>query len=64
MLPGASFSERQRCSKEIIVAVPLHDIDHFTGELGAFTMDDTSDRYHEVYEANVLEKFFPSVVTD
>ena len=64
MLQGANFAQKKGCSKEIIVAALLHDIGHFTGELGSFTMEDKSDRYHEVYGANILERFFPPVITD
>jgi len=48
----------------IVVAALLHDIGHFTSEFGMFTMDDEADRFHEEAGAKVLERFFPSVVTD
>ena len=47
-----------------VVGALLHDIGHFTSEFGTFTMDDTEDRHHEDAGAEVLEQFFPSVVTD
>jgi len=64
MLQGATLAENNGDSSEIIVAALLHDIGHFTSEFGTFTMDDTKDRYHEEAGAVVLERFFPSVITD
>lgn len=64
MLQGATLAERQGKSEEIIVATLLHDIGHFTSEFGMFTMDDTEDRFHEAAGADVLDGFFPSVITD
>lgn len=64
MLQGATIAERNGQSDEIIVGALLHDIGHFTTEFGTFTMDDTEDRHHEDAGAEVLERFFPSVVTD
>ncbi|KNG93082.1 (R)-1-hydroxy-2-trimethylaminoethylphosphonate oxygenase [Pseudaestuariivita atlantica] len=64
MLQGATIAEQQGQSDEIIVGALLHDIGHFTSEFGMFTMDDTEDRHHEDAGAEVLERFFPSVVTD
>lgn len=64
MLQGATLAERQGESEEIIVAALLHDIGHFTSEFGMFTMDDTEDRLHEQAGADVLDGFFPSVITD
>lgn len=64
MLQGATIAEEQGLDELIIVATLLHDIGHFTSEFGTFTMDDTEDRFHEEAGARVLERFFPSVVTD
>lgn len=64
MLQGATLAEKKGMPEDIIVAALLHDIGHFTSELGTFTMDDTQDRYHEEAGAKVLEKFFPTVITD
>lgn len=64
MLQGATMAERQGQDEEIIVAALLHDIGHFTSEFGTFSMDDTEDRFHEEAGAKVLERFFPTVVTD
>ena len=64
MLQGAHFAEKAGEREEIIVAALLHDIGHFTSEFGTFSMDDTEDRFHEEAGAQVLERFFPSIVTD
>ena len=64
MLQGATIAEQNNQPDEIIVGALLHDIGHFTSEFGTFTMDDTEDRHHEDAGAEVLEQFFPTVVTD
>ena len=64
MLQGATLAEQAGRDETIIVAALLHDIGHFTSEFGMFSMADTEDRHHEVAGAEVLQRFFPSVVTD
>lgn len=64
MLQAATFAEQNGQSDEIVVGALLHDIGHFTSEFGTFSMDDVEDRHHEDAGAEVLERFFPSVVTD
>ena len=64
MLQGAQFAENAGEPEIIIVAALLHDIGHFTSEFGSFTMDDVEDRHHEEAGAAVLERFFPTLVTD
>ena len=64
MLQGATLAEQQGQREEIIVAPLLHDIGHFTSEFGTFSMEDTEDRFHEEAGAQVLERFFPTIVTD
>lgn len=64
MLQGATFAERNGLEEDIIVGALLHDIGHFTSEFGTFTMDDTEDRHHEDAGAEVLARFFPTVITD
>lgn len=64
MLQGAAIAEKDGQRDEIIVAALLHDIGHFTSEFGTFSMTDTEDRYHEEAGADLLARFFPSVVTD
>ena len=64
MLQGATIAEENGKSEAVIAGVLLHDIGHFIGEFGTFTMDDTGDRYHEISGAQVLEGFFPEVVVE
>lgn len=64
MLQGAHFAEEAGEPEIIVVAALLHDIGHFTSEFGTFSMDDVEDRHHEEAGAEVLERFFPSLVTD
>ncbi|MCP4791111.1 MAG: HD domain-containing protein [Gammaproteobacteria bacterium] len=63
MLQGASIAEQNNKSDAVIAAVLLHDIGHFIGEFGTFTMGDTQDRYHEISGAQMLAPFFPPEVT-
>lgn len=64
MLQGAHFAAEAGEPEIIIVAALLHDIGHFTSEFGTFSMADTKDRHHEEAGARVLERFFPTLVTD
>ncbi|WP_164660847.1 HD domain-containing protein [Tropicibacter sp. Alg240-R139] len=64
MLQGATIAEQNSQPEEIIVGALLHDIGHFTSEFGTYHPDDTKDRHHEDAGAEVLEQFFPSVITD
>ncbi|WP_170391248.1 (R)-1-hydroxy-2-trimethylaminoethylphosphonate oxygenase [Ruegeria arenilitoris] len=64
MLQGATIAEQNGMPEEIIVGALLHDIGHFTSEFGTYHPDDTVDRHHEDAGAEVLERFFPSVITD
>lgn len=64
MLQGATIAEQNGQSQEIIVGALLHDIGHFTSEFGTYHPDDTEDRHHEDAGAEVLQAFFPTVITD
>lgn len=64
MLQGAHFAQKAGEPEVIIVSALLHDIGHFTSEFGTFSMDDTKDRLHEEAGAEVLEAYFPTLVTD
>jgi phosphonate degradation associated HDIG domain protein len=64
MLQGATLAEQNGQDEVIIVSALLHDIGHFTSEFGTFRMNDTEDRFHEAAGANVLQDFFPRLVTD
>ena len=64
MLQGAHFAEKAGEPDVIVISALLHDIGHFTSEFGTFSMDDTKDRLHEEAGAEVLEAYFPTLVTD
>ncbi len=64
MLQGAALAEKADMPERIIVAALLHDIGHFTSEFGTYHPEDTHDRHHEEAGAEVLEEFFPVIVTD
>lgn len=64
MLQGAWLAEQQGAPEELVVAALLHDIGHYTSELGAYAPDDTEDKYHDAAGARVLEPFFPPVITE
>ena len=64
MLQAATLAEKKGYSETIIVAALLHDIGHFTSEFGSFDINDKIDRFHEDAGAKILEKFFPTLVTD
>ncbi len=64
MLQGATIAEQNDQPEIIIVSALLHDVGHFTSEFGMFSMDDTEDRHHEDAGAEVLQAFFPTLVTD
>ena len=64
MLQGATIAEKNGQSEIIIVSAFLHDVGHFTSEFGMFSMEDTKDRFHEDAGAEILQDFFPTLVTD
>ncbi len=64
MLQCAWFAEKADEPEEIVVAALLHDIGHFTSELGTFETNDIEDRLHEEAGAKVLEKLFPQLIVD
>ncbi len=64
MLQGATIAQRNGQPEIIIVSALLHDVGHFTSEFGMFSMEDTKDRFHEDAGAEILQDFFPTLVTD
>jgi len=64
MLQCAQFAEQNNDSEQIIVAALLHDIGHFIGEMGSFSMSDVEDRFHEESGAQLLQDLFPQLVVD
>lgn len=64
MLQSAYFAEKAGEPDIVVVAALLHDIGHFVGEFGTFSMEDDEDRHHEESGAEILAEFFPSLVVD
>lgn len=64
MLQGATIAAQNDQPEIIIVSALLHDVGHFTSEFGIFSMDDTEDRFQEDAGAEILQDFFPTLVTD
>jgi len=64
MLQGAALAEKESADDELIAAVLLHDIGHFTSEFGTYAPTDEVDKHHDTAGAHVLEAFFPPIVTE
>ena len=64
MLQAAHLAEQEGAEDLLVAAALLHDIGHFTSELGSFTMADRFDRRHEEAGATVVAAFFPEAVHD
>lgn len=64
MLQGAWLAEQQGERDAIVAGALLHDIGHFAGRRGCFSMDDTEDRCHEASGALLVARFFPPEVVD
>ena len=55
---------KRAMQKKLLLVRCYMDIGHFTSEFGTYHPDDTEDRHHEEAGAEILDKFFPSVITD
>ena len=64
MLQAAYFAEQDKQPEVVVVAALLHDIGHFTSEFGAYSPDDTKDKYHEIAGAEILQEYFPGLISD
>jgi phosphonate degradation associated HDIG domain protein len=64
MLQTAALAEADGAPDTLIAAALLHDIGHFTGELGAYSPQDAVDRRHEAAGAMALEGQFPPAATE
>ena len=57
MLQGAALVEASSSSDELITAILLHDVGHFTSEFGAYSPDDTQDKYRDITGGHILKPF-------
>jgi [1-hydroxy-2-(trimethylamino)ethyl]phosphonate dioxygenase len=64
MLQGAYLAEAEAASEELVAAALLHDIGHYTGEFGDDYIEQGIDNHHDEAGAQVLQRFFPPLVTD
>lgn len=64
MLQCAALAERDGADDELVAAALLHDLGHFTGELGTYSSQSTVDHRHEVYGAGALAGLVPQRVAD
>ncbi len=64
MLQAATLAERNGEPDIVIAAALLHDVGHFVGPHGSFTMADQEDRYHHSSGAALLEGLFPEALVD
>jgi len=64
MLQGAWLAEQEGAPDELVAAALLHDIGHYTSEFGTYSPEDTKDKYHDAAGAQILEPFFPPVITE
>ena len=64
MLQGAWLAEADGAGEELVAAALLHDIGHYTSEFGTYSPDDTEDKHHDDSGAEILEPFFPPLVTE
>lgn len=64
MLQAAHLAESEAAGEELVAAALLHDIGHYTGEFGEDYIDQGIDNHHDEAGAQVLERFFPPLVTE
>lgn len=64
MLQGAALAEASGASDELIAAILLHDVGHFTSEFGTYSPDDTKDKFHDTAGGHILKPFFPPLVSE
>ena len=64
MQQGAALAEQAGHDDLVIIAALLHDIGHFISAHGAFSMQDSEDRWHEQAGADLLARFFPAPLVD
>ena len=64
MLQSAQLAEESGAAEDVIAAALLHDIGHFTHAFPTDAADQGIDSKHEEAGAEILQRFFPSIVVD
>ncbi len=64
MLQGAQLAEQSGASDEVVAAILLHDIGHYTSEFPEDSLEKGINNYHDEAGAAVLQSWFPALVTD
>ena len=64
MLQSAYFASEAGGDDETVIGALVHDVGHFTSELGSFEMNDVMDRMHEDAGAMLIEGVLPESVVD
>ena len=64
MLQAAHLAETEGAGEDLVAAALLHDIGHYTGEFGDDYIEQGVDNHHDEAGGQVLERFFPPLVTD
>jgi [1-hydroxy-2-(trimethylamino)ethyl]phosphonate dioxygenase len=64
MLQAAYLAEAEAAGPDLVAAALLHDIGHYTGEFGEDYIEQGVDNHHDEAGAQVLERFFPPLVTE
>jgi phosphonate degradation associated HDIG domain protein len=64
MLQTAALAAADGAPDTLVAAALLHDIGHFTSDLGSYAPDDAVDRRHEAAGAEALGGYFPAGVTE
>ena len=64
MLQAAYLAEESTGDDLLVAAALLHDIGHFTGASGSFSMQDNHDRLHEQSGYETVKALFPDIVSN
>ena len=64
MLQAAYFASQAGGDDDAVIGALIHDVGHFTSELGVFAMGDVADRLHENAGAILIEGVLPETVVD
>jgi phosphonate degradation associated HDIG domain protein len=63
MLQTAALAVAEGAPDSLVAAALLHDIGHLTSDLGEYSPEDTEDKQHDTFGADMLAGYFPPAVT-